>query len=105
MIHSNNHNTFLVKKKVQENDDRNCPKKPKFTSDDISLDKNDYPSRKTVESSLTMLNNCAKEMIEDFKSKKRFNKDLSGSWEDHYRVYNENINKLVHNMLKYSCKE
>jgi hypothetical protein len=63
-----NHNTILTKKKVNENEERNSLRRNKITSEEIHPEKNEVLNRKSVDNSLVMLNNCAKEMIEEFKS-------------------------------------
>ena len=64
----NNHNALMMKKKVQENEERNSLRRSKISSEETSSEINEIPNRKSVENSLAMLNNYAKEMIEDFKS-------------------------------------
>ena len=66
----------------------------------ISAQKNETPNQSET---VTLLNNRAKVMIEDFKGKISLKIELSNSWIDHYHIYNENLNKIVHNVLKYLC--
>ncbi len=73
MNNQNNHNALLIKKKVKENEERNSQRRTKIASDQIPSEKNEINNRKSVENSLAMLNSCAKEMIEDFKSNYAFN--------------------------------
>lgn len=73
MNNQSNHNALLIKKKVQENEERNSLRRSKIDTEEIPSEKNEVNNRKPVENSLAMLNSCAKEMIEDFKSNNAHN--------------------------------
>ena len=92
--------------KYNQADEKMAGKSLRGIEDRNSVGKAEVNPKKQNENTLVLLNNCAKVIMEDFKSNMIIlcDLDLTGAWVDHYNQYDENLKKTVHNILKFSGK-